>query len=139
VSDELQTILEESGLGEYADLFEKQKITDIDILLELTEAELEQIGVKAIGDRKRILKLSDRRHVRHTPADNSGSESADSPREVVVHHAVQSGQDAQAGFGRGFGETIGEKTGGCLWTLGIFVLVIMFIGILAAVKGCPVY
>jgi len=46
--------LELEGLGEYAEAFEAQRI-DIPILATLTDADLEELGVLPLGDRKRLL------------------------------------------------------------------------------------
>jgi len=50
-------ILLENNLGEYIDIFTENKLTDIQIISELTDSELEKIGVVSLGDRKRIKKL----------------------------------------------------------------------------------
>lgn len=48
-------ILTESGLSEYCELFEKNKLTDLQIIFELSDNDLKEIGITAMGDRKRIL------------------------------------------------------------------------------------
>jgi len=50
-------ILTENGLQEYIPLFEKNKLTDINIISELTEDDFQKIGINIMGDRKKILKL----------------------------------------------------------------------------------
>jgi hypothetical protein len=50
-------ILTENGLQEYIPLFEKNKLTDINIISELTEDDYQKIGINIMGDRKKILKL----------------------------------------------------------------------------------
>jgi len=50
-------ILNENGLSEYIVLFEKHKLKDINIISELTEVDLEKIGINVLGDRKKIIKL----------------------------------------------------------------------------------
>jgi class 3 adenylate cyclase len=47
--------LAELGLAKYAEAFASNDI-DLDILPELTDADLERIGVVSLGDRKRLLK-----------------------------------------------------------------------------------
>src|SRR5262245_52308943 len=47
--------LAELGLAKYAEAFASNDI-DLDILPELTDADLERLGVASLGDRKRLLK-----------------------------------------------------------------------------------
>lgn len=47
--------LEKIGLGQYAEAFENNDI-DAEMLLELTDDDLQQLGVVSLGHRKRILK-----------------------------------------------------------------------------------
>jgi class 3 adenylate cyclase/tetratricopeptide (TPR) repeat protein len=54
MSDRVNRLLEEIGLGEYAAAFAENAI-DEDVLSDLTETDLEKIGVK-LGHRKKILK-----------------------------------------------------------------------------------
>jgi hypothetical protein len=49
-------VLMENSLGDYIELFEKNKLTDIEIISELTESDLEKLGITIMGDRKKILK-----------------------------------------------------------------------------------
>jgi class 3 adenylate cyclase len=54
----MQTVtqwLEQAGFPEYAELFERNAI-DLDLLSEITDADLEKIGVHSLGHRKRLLK-----------------------------------------------------------------------------------
>ncbi|MEE8633513.1 MAG: adenylate/guanylate cyclase domain-containing protein, partial [Methyloceanibacter sp.] len=52
--DDIRHWLEELGLGEYAAAFEQNRI-DVNVLRELTNDDLKDIGVEAVGDRRRIL------------------------------------------------------------------------------------
>ena len=47
--------LEGQGLGEYAEAFAKNKI-DGDVLPSLTGDDLKEMGVAAVGDRRRLLR-----------------------------------------------------------------------------------
>merc|ERR1712124_221293 len=44
-----------AGLSHLSESFEEHRITG-DVLLELTSSDLEEIGIKAFGDKKRVLK-----------------------------------------------------------------------------------
>ena len=46
--------LAEIGMERYAPLFEAQHI-ELDVIAHLTDADLKEIGIAALGDRKRIL------------------------------------------------------------------------------------
>jgi hypothetical protein len=48
-------ILTRAGLGEYVELFERHRITDIYMIRSLTNDELREMGIEAIGDRRRIM------------------------------------------------------------------------------------
>jgi hypothetical protein len=50
-------VLLENNLGEYIEIFEKNKLTNLEIISELTEPDLEKLGITIMGDRKNILKL----------------------------------------------------------------------------------
>jgi preprotein translocase subunit SecF len=133
---ELKKILEENNLAEYIELFEQHKISDVNIVSELNESELETIGISALGDRKKIVKLfSQKASAQMEPASLGGENR---PAEVVIHHATKSGDDVQTGLGKGFGETVGKKAGGCLWSVGVSVITIIVIAIViaVAVRGC---
>ena len=54
ISDQIATWLEELGLAQYASVFAANSV-DIDTLPDLTETDLEKLGV-ALGHRKRILR-----------------------------------------------------------------------------------
>jgi hypothetical protein len=50
-------IFNENELNEYIDLFEKNKLNNNEIISDLTEKDLEKLGINIMGDRKKILKL----------------------------------------------------------------------------------
>jgi class 3 adenylate cyclase len=47
--------LAELGLAKYAEVFSSNAI-DLDVVRELTDADLKDLGVEAMGDRKRLLR-----------------------------------------------------------------------------------
>jgi class 3 adenylate cyclase/predicted ATPase len=52
---DIHSWLAEQGFAKYAELFASNEI-DLDVLPELTDADLKDIGIIALGDRKRLLK-----------------------------------------------------------------------------------
>jgi hypothetical protein len=52
-----QDVLKENSLEQYISVFEKHKLTDIETILSLNEPDLESIGIEALGDRKRLIKV----------------------------------------------------------------------------------
>ena len=50
-------LLAENNLEQYIELFENNNLTEYDLLTELSEDDLEKLGIIIMGDRKRILKL----------------------------------------------------------------------------------
>ena len=57
VGKNYKDVLLENGLGEYIDIFTENKLTEIPIIAELSDSELEKIGITTLGDRKKILKI----------------------------------------------------------------------------------
>jgi class 3 adenylate cyclase len=84
---------------QYADAFEANDI-DLDILPELTERDLEQLGL-SLGNRRRLLKAIAERCAEKAQAKPSGSEGAGSPdaerRQVTVLFADMVGSTALSG------------------------------------------
>ena len=59
------------------------------------------------------------------------------PQKIIVEHSAKKGQDMSSGFGRGFGETVGKKAGGCAWRLGILAgAIVLFLIVFAIMQGC---
>jgi len=54
MADDIRQWLENLGLGEYADAFGENRIDD-DVLAKLTSSDLKDIGVVAVGDRRKLL------------------------------------------------------------------------------------
>ncbi|MDR0322683.1 MAG: SAM domain-containing protein [Treponema sp.] len=50
-------ILIRNGLDEYIELFEKNRLNDIKIIIDLTEDDYEKLGIELMGDRKKLLKI----------------------------------------------------------------------------------
>lgn len=116
-----------NGLEDCIKIFEQHKLLDIRIVSDLTESDLEKIGISALGDRKKILQL-------FLPKPEQWIQDMEpkSPHRVVVQHSTIRGEDASNGFGKGFGETVGKKAGGCAWSLGIIAIIIIVIAIILA-------
>ncbi|MFO1200872.1 MAG: adenylate/guanylate cyclase domain-containing protein [Burkholderiaceae bacterium] len=95
--NELARWLDELGLGRYGPAFERHRI-DEDLLADLTDRDLREIGIDALGDRKRLLKAIEHRVARagraaapqhanpatHVPLGTPGSDahSPDAPRAL---------------------------------------------------------
>src|ERR1700678_3120018 len=91
---ELRDWLRSNGFEQYADAFEANDI-DLDILPELSERDLEQLGV-SLGNRRRLLKAIAERGAgtaQPKPADESGSADAER-RQVTVLFADMVGSTA---------------------------------------------
>lgn len=57
MEEELKKLLEQNNLLEYIDILKKEKILGIDDLKSLTQDDYKEIGIEALGDRKKFLKL----------------------------------------------------------------------------------
>jgi hypothetical protein len=125
MDDELKHLLDENNLANCISIFEQHRLFDIDTVSDLTESDLEKIGISALGDRKKILKLFSSKPEYHVQ-----ERAPQIPQQVVVQHAAMRGEDASTGFGKGFGKTVGKKAGGCAWSLGILVIIIIVITII---------
>jgi hypothetical protein len=58
-----KTILNENGMGEYIVLFEKNKLNELDLIIDLSENDYEKLGIELMGDRKRLLKLFSKENI----------------------------------------------------------------------------
>jgi hypothetical protein len=125
MTNELKQVLSENNLSDCIPVFEQHKLFDIGTVSDLTEADLEKIGISALGDRKKILRLFSSK-----PEHYFQDRTPQIPQQVVVQHATMHGEDASTGFGKGFGETVGKKAGGCAWSLGILVIIVIIIAII---------
>src|SRR5262245_7981570 len=56
MSEDIRTWLEGLGLGQYAGAFEENAI-DWDVLADLTDADLRELGRTALGHRKKLLRV----------------------------------------------------------------------------------
>ena len=65
---DIRTWLEAHNLGQYAEAFETNEI-DRALLPDLTEADLEKLGIAVMGHRKRLLKAA--AHIAETPAEEA--------------------------------------------------------------------
>ena len=54
MSTELESWLDQLGLGQYAATFTANAI-DLDVVADLTDADLVNLGIAPLGDRKRLL------------------------------------------------------------------------------------
>ena len=57
VGKNYKDILLENNLGEYINIFTENKLTEIEIIIGLTDSDLEKIGITTLGDRKKILNI----------------------------------------------------------------------------------
>lgn len=56
-SEILDQFFKKNQLDEYIEKFKEQKVFSIELIKELTDNDLEKLGVAALGDRKRLIKL----------------------------------------------------------------------------------
>ena len=81
----MQTVrqwLEQLGLVEYAEVFARNAV-DFDLLRELTDVDLEKVGVAALGHRKKLLKA-----IAELSATVSPSPTARAARDHAARRAV---------------------------------------------------
>ena len=67
------------------------------------------------------------------PPEPSHYQEPAEPQRVIIEHARKRGDDISTSFGRGFGDTIGRKAGGCVWSLiviGAIILLFVFFGLI---------
>ena len=84
MKDNITEWLDEQNLGQYAEAFERNQI-DLSILRELSDQDLKELGVNALGHRKLLLKaigaLRDHDSPETTPVSDAGSAPTDLSRE----------------------------------------------------------
>jgi hypothetical protein len=87
VSDSpIHNMLIQNGLVEYVPLFDQHKLTSFDVISKLTEGDLSELGIHAIGDRKKIKELF---HINENKAEDNN---------VVVTQTVKSEGTNTAGI-----------------------------------------
>ena len=135
---DLRDWLHRNKFEQYADAFEANDI-DLDILTELSDRDLEQLGL-SLGNRRRLLKAIAERgtaEARPTPADAEGSGSADAERrQVTVLFADMVGSTALSGkvdpeLLGGLIRRYQDATAGAIGRYGGFVAKFMGDGVLA--------
>ena len=57
MNEELRQILEENNLSDYIEILEKEKIFSIEDMKDLSQDDYKELGITALGDRKKFLKL----------------------------------------------------------------------------------
>ena len=57
MNEKIRKVLLNNNLGEYIEIFENQKLDNIEILKNLTENDYEKIGITILGDRKKLLRI----------------------------------------------------------------------------------
>jgi hypothetical protein len=108
MTDELKNILVENGLGEYSDLFDKNKLDSIDILTDITETDYEKMGISVMGDRKKLLKLFFKAEVKEQRSPSP--EPAPTPTVIVEQ----------------------KKTHGVWIFVGVLIAILLVIGIIGS-------
>ena len=74
MSNSIAGWLQRLGLGQYAEIFTRQKIA-FDVLPDLTDTDLKELGI-ALGDRKRLLKAISELEKNSQPSFTSSEPSA---------------------------------------------------------------
>src|SRR6516225_384128 len=96
---DIRAWLAELGLAKYAEVFSSNAI-DLDVVRELTEADLKDLGVEAMGDRKRLLRaiasLSTAKAPTVVPTGTPASPTDAERRQVTVMFADLVGSTALA-------------------------------------------
>ncbi|MFP3042392.1 SAM domain-containing protein [Treponema primitia] len=80
-------ILLENNLSEYISIFDKHKLNSLDIISKLTENDLSELGIIAIGDRKKIKSIFD-----------IAERKIDESNKVVVTQTVKSEETNTGGI-----------------------------------------
>ena len=83
MSEDIRQWLEDLGLGEYAKAFVENKI-DASVLRDLTNDDLRDIGVVAVGDRRKLLAAISRFGSESEPVVQSPEEALDASRRQVT-------------------------------------------------------
>ena len=79
MNEELRKILEENSLSEYIEVLEREKLLTVEDLKSLSQDDYKELGINALGDRKKFLKLF---------ADNSSSQT-----EIINAVVVQDDEE----------------------------------------------
>jgi hypothetical protein len=112
LSEKVQSVLINNDLQEYIPLFEEHRLDRIELINELSEDDLEKIGIIAIGDRKKLIKLF----------SSSDSKKDEGNVNVPVNVVVQETK-SDAGSGAGWG-VVGGILGGLLG-VGVVIFLVL--------------
>jgi hypothetical protein len=110
MSDDLIKILTENELAECIPILEQNKLTTKDLLAEVTEADYEKIGVSALGDRKKLLKLFFKTEKQEQSASKEQTPSQATPTVIVEQ----------------------KKTHGVWIFVGVLIAILLVIGIISS-------
>jgi len=105
-----EKVLTDNGLEEYIDCFKKQKLTTPEVLSELTDQDLQNIGVSILGDRKKILLLFNKKQ-----SESSKEQSKPEPTVIQV-----SNSDTP------------KKSGGVWVVVGVLIIIVLVIIIIGS-------
>ena len=81
MSRDIRDWLGELGLERYAEAFEENEL-DIDLLIDLSDADLKDLGVTAMGHRKKLLRAIEALSATSTPEKDNGEAAAASGESV---------------------------------------------------------
>ena len=79
-------ILIKNGLDEYISLFEDNRLNDLAIIMGLSEDDYEKLGIKIMGDRKRLLKIFSKNEIddfylEYLKVNNQNADVIEKPKE----------------------------------------------------------
>ncbi|MCM1236461.1 MAG: SAM domain-containing protein [Ruminococcus flavefaciens] len=124
---ELKQDLKSINFDKYIEIFEREGLNDFSDLKNLTEEDYEKIGVSALGDRKKLVKLYSCQEMMlsiNQSENNSENKSAQQqipqPTPVIVNNAEGSSHN---GWATGLAGVIG----GILGALAVIVLILVIL------------
>jgi hypothetical protein len=135
-SSPVHTMLIDNGLSEYVAIFDQHKLTSFDIVSKLTESELSELGIHAIGDRKKIKELFTTQnnpqteiipysseatpYIKDANGTNNNNENKYQQPTVVIENKSGGGSGIHGAVGGIIGAIIGVIIAGTLifWIIG---------------------
>ena len=107
IDNDLRKILTDNDLQSYIEILEREKIFSINDLSELTQDDYKELGITALGDRKRFVKLfakdsdnlpelQNNQTVESQPVSNNNSQQNDpnKPDAIIINNNTGSGGNA---------------------------------------------
>jgi len=123
--DWVKLMLSENKLDEYIEIFEKNKLDTVEILSDLDDNDLINIGINILGDRKKLLNIfKNKESDIPKPVDSNFFKQEEVNNPIIIQNPMVKGEDFETSFNRSFGGGLGGIVAGILGVILVIVIVL---------------